>query len=333
MRAIRRVIRDNAIDPLQNTQQITSSLNYSKRLSWATLTLGGNRRQSLTDGSVQQLLPAVTLSPVPIAMGSDITWSPGLSFTNNTTKNPWPTRCCARCPGAVRHDAARCDAARHGAEFRHAPPVRRLQLAELAPGEPTSRTAGAGLDQLQCPDDPSTPDPTDCVTVRRHLPERLREHPRLGHRHQPAGALPRLLEVSALGRHGQRDERERSPSGTGTPTELCPPGQAVPLRRHGVADAVRLLSRHRAAEPDPPQLLAGHRVELPAGGQRAGRVCPGDRPAGPGHRASERRAAAGHGQPLAGIRGEVPVPEPATRLRPKARRRARSGSSASTPAG
>src|SRR6185295_10792932 len=82
------VIRGNAIDPLQNTQQITSSLNYSKRFGWGTLTLGGNRRQSLTDGSVQQLLPALTLSPVPIALGSDITWSPGLSFTTNTTKNP-----------------------------------------------------------------------------------------------------------------------------------------------------------------------------------------------------------------------------------------------------
>ena len=41
------VIQGNAIDPLQNTQQITSSLNYSKRLPWGTLTLGGNRRQSL----------------------------------------------------------------------------------------------------------------------------------------------------------------------------------------------------------------------------------------------------------------------------------------------
>ena len=66
--------------------------------------------------------------------------------------------------------------------------------------------------------------------------------------------------------------------------------------------------RHRAAEPDPPQLLAGHRVELPAGGQRAGGVCASDRPAGPGDRAAERCAAAGHGQPLAGIRGEIPVP-------------------------
>jgi hypothetical protein len=79
------VIRRNAIDPLQNTQQITSSLNYSKRFDWGTVTLGGNRRQSLSDGSVQQLLPALTVSPVPLALGSNITWSPGLSFTNNTT--------------------------------------------------------------------------------------------------------------------------------------------------------------------------------------------------------------------------------------------------------
>ena len=42
------VVRQNAIDPLQNTQQITSSLNYSKRFGWGTLTLGGNRRQSIT---------------------------------------------------------------------------------------------------------------------------------------------------------------------------------------------------------------------------------------------------------------------------------------------
>jgi hypothetical protein len=82
-----RVVRQNAIDPLQNTQQIASSVNFSKRYGWGTLTLGGNRRQDITDGSVQQLLPALTVSPVPLALGSDITWSPGLSFTNNTTDN------------------------------------------------------------------------------------------------------------------------------------------------------------------------------------------------------------------------------------------------------
>ena len=30
----------------------------------------------------------MTLSPVPIALGSNITWSPGLSFTNNTDQEP-----------------------------------------------------------------------------------------------------------------------------------------------------------------------------------------------------------------------------------------------------
>jgi sec-independent protein translocase protein TatC len=79
------VIQRNAVDPLLNTQQITSSLNFSKRYRWGTLTLGGNRRQSLSDASVQQLLPALTISPASIALSSNITWSPGLSFTNNTS--------------------------------------------------------------------------------------------------------------------------------------------------------------------------------------------------------------------------------------------------------
>src|SRR3954469_2814209 len=79
------VIQRNAVDPLLNTQQITSSLNFSKRYRWGTLTIGGNRRQSLSDASVQQLLPALTISPASIALGSNITWSPALSFTNNTS--------------------------------------------------------------------------------------------------------------------------------------------------------------------------------------------------------------------------------------------------------
>ena len=79
------ILERNAIDPLLNTQQITSSVNFSKRYGWGTVTLGGNRRQSLSDGSVQQLLPALTISPASIDLGSNITWSPGLSLTNNTS--------------------------------------------------------------------------------------------------------------------------------------------------------------------------------------------------------------------------------------------------------
>src|SRR3954451_4870326 len=79
------VIQRNALDPLLNAQQITSSLIFSKRYRWGPLSIGGNRRQSLSDASVQQLLPALTISPASIALGSNITWSPALSFTNNTS--------------------------------------------------------------------------------------------------------------------------------------------------------------------------------------------------------------------------------------------------------
>ena len=60
------LIQRNAVDPLLNTQNITSSVNFSKRYGWGTATLGGNRRQSLSDGSVQQLLPALTISPARV---------------------------------------------------------------------------------------------------------------------------------------------------------------------------------------------------------------------------------------------------------------------------
>ncbi|HUR95424.1 MAG TPA: twin-arginine translocase subunit TatC [Gemmatimonadales bacterium] len=160
------VIRGNAIDPLQNTQQITSSLNYSKRLSWATLTLGGNRRQSLTDGSVQQLLPALTLSPVPIAIGSDITWSPGLSFTNNTTKSPGRDTLLTILPGGAL-DTLPFDESSRVTALSFDTPIRiggfnwqnSLQVND-------QQDKGAAGDSFLT-DDPSTADPTDSVRVRR----------------------------------------------------------------------------------------------------------------------------------------------------------------------
>jgi sec-independent protein translocase protein TatC len=160
------VIRNNAIDPLQNTQQITSSLNYSKRLSWATLTLGGNRRQSLTDGSVQQLLPAVTLSPVPIAIGSDITWSPGLSFTNNTTKNPLADTLLRALPGGL-FDTLLLDATQRVTAVSFDTPLRIGGFNWQNSVQVNDRQdRGTSEDSFRV-DDPSTPDPTDSVSVRR----------------------------------------------------------------------------------------------------------------------------------------------------------------------
>ncbi|MGH7512905.1 MAG: twin-arginine translocase subunit TatC [Gemmatimonadales bacterium] len=160
------IIQRNAIDPLQSTQQITSSLNYSKRLPWGTLTLGGNRRQNLTDGSVQQLLPALTLSPVPIALGSDITWSPGLSFTNNTTKNPSADTLLRALPGGL-FDTVTTDATTRVTALSFDTPVRfggfnwqnSVQLND-------QRSKGQEVVTFRT-DNPATPDPTDSIEVRR----------------------------------------------------------------------------------------------------------------------------------------------------------------------
>lgn len=158
------VVRQNAIDPLQNTQQITSSLNYSKRFGWGTLTLGGNRRQSITDGSVQQLFPAVTLSPVPIAVGSDITWSPGLSFTNNTTSKEPLSSLIRILPGGVVDTISRTADTRVTA-FSFDTPVRfgsfnwanSVQVTDQSGTAPDS--TGARVPNL------TTPDPNDSVLV------------------------------------------------------------------------------------------------------------------------------------------------------------------------
>jgi Tat protein translocase TatC len=158
------VIRGNAIDPLQNTQQITSSLNYSKRLSWATLTLGGNRRQSLTDGSVQQLLPALTLSPVPIAIGSNITWSPGLSITNNTTKNPLADTVLRALPGGT-FDTLALDASARITALAFDTPLR-IGGFNWQNSVQVNDEQDKGADVIASVEDNLlTPDPTDSLTV------------------------------------------------------------------------------------------------------------------------------------------------------------------------
>jgi sec-independent protein translocase protein TatC len=164
-----RIIRQNAVDPLQNTQQITSSLNFSKRYGWGTLTLGGNRRQSLSDGSVQQLLPALTLSPVPIALGSDITWSPGLSFTNNTTSSTRLDRLLVVLPVGGLDTIAQSGSSRTTA-LSFQTPVRFGSFNWANSIQVTDATT-SGRDSVRFRvDDPSTPDPTDSILVSRTFP-------------------------------------------------------------------------------------------------------------------------------------------------------------------
>jgi len=79
------VLRQNALNPLQNTQQVNSAVSFQKRFRWGQVNLGGNRRQSLSDGSSSTELPALTISPKPIDIGRNVTWSPNLSLTNDLT--------------------------------------------------------------------------------------------------------------------------------------------------------------------------------------------------------------------------------------------------------
>jgi Tat protein translocase TatC len=81
------VVRRNAIDPLLSTQNITSALNFTRRFGWGSMTLGGNRRQSLTDRSVTTQFPALTVSPKPIDISRNITWSPSVRFTRDEATN------------------------------------------------------------------------------------------------------------------------------------------------------------------------------------------------------------------------------------------------------
>ncbi|HEU5304793.1 MAG TPA: twin-arginine translocase subunit TatC [Gemmatimonadales bacterium] len=160
------IVRRNAVDPLLNTQQITSSLNFSKRYGWGTLTLGGNRRQSLSDGSVQQLLPALTISPASIDLGSNITWSPGLSLTNNTnTKTPLDPLVQVL-PGGGLDTIAQTGSSRTTA-FNFDTPIRFGGFNwQNAVRMTDDRSTGRETETVRL-DDPSTPDPTDSVTVSR----------------------------------------------------------------------------------------------------------------------------------------------------------------------
>jgi hypothetical protein len=77
------VLGRNAIDPRLNTRQITSSANFQRRFGWGSLTLGGTRRQNVSDDAVSTTFPALTITPKPIDLSRSITWSPNLNFTND----------------------------------------------------------------------------------------------------------------------------------------------------------------------------------------------------------------------------------------------------------
>jgi Tat protein translocase TatC len=160
------IIRNNSIDPRLVTQDIRSSGTISKQYRWGNLSIGGNRSQSVTDGSGRQTLPSVTLSPKPIDLGSAFTWSPDLSFTiENAFKQARPSLLIPRDDGTI--DTVKVTGSNRAARFNLNTPLRiggfnwTNSMTYI-----DSSSVGARQETVRVPDE-STADPTDSVTVRR----------------------------------------------------------------------------------------------------------------------------------------------------------------------
>lgn len=160
------VQRRNAIDPLQSTQQITSSANFSKRYPWGSVSLGGNRRQSLSDKSVSTQFPSLAITPKPIDLAANITWSPGLSMTNSFETNFPTTPAIIRVsPGGVL-DTLAATTDRRNTTVNFDTPLRFGGFTWRNSFNYNDRKTDGRqvIGQIRVPD-PSTPDPTDSITV------------------------------------------------------------------------------------------------------------------------------------------------------------------------
>jgi len=85
-----RVIEQNAVDPLLQTATLGSRINFSKQFDWGTLTVGANRTQDLSNNTVSQTLPNISLSPAPINIGELVTWSPSFTLTKTQRLHQQP---------------------------------------------------------------------------------------------------------------------------------------------------------------------------------------------------------------------------------------------------
>ena len=95
------VISRNAVDPILAVGTIDSRVNYQKRFSWGTLSLGGSRTQSLDNPRVTASLPSLSFTPNPIRVTSFLTWSPSFSFANAIQQHSGSKAALFLAPGVV----------------------------------------------------------------------------------------------------------------------------------------------------------------------------------------------------------------------------------------
>ena len=163
------IVEQNALDPLLNTQQITSSVNFTRRFGWGSLALGGNRRQNLSDSTSTTQLPSLTISPKPLDIGRSITWSPGLSLVRTEDRNrPLAPLLTLRPDGGVDTLAQVQNSRVTSLNFDTPIRVGAFNWRNALTMQ-DSRTTGREVDSLLQPDF-STPDPNDSVLVYSATP-------------------------------------------------------------------------------------------------------------------------------------------------------------------
>ncbi len=157
----------NALDPLQQTQQIVSSANFSKRYPWGTIALGGNRRQNLSDKSVTMQLPSLGISPKPIDLSSNVTWSPSFTLSNSYENNfPVSPTAFAVLPGGGL-DTLGLTRDKRTTTMNLDTPLRFGSFSwRNTVGYSDVKQTGRASSSVKVPD-PTTPDPTDSITVFR----------------------------------------------------------------------------------------------------------------------------------------------------------------------
>jgi len=163
------VQRRNALDPLASTQQIVSAANFTKRFAWGSVALGGNRRQNLSDNSVSMQLPSLSVSPKPLDIGEHFTWSPGLSVTNSYEQNfPLSPRLEVVTPGGGLDTLLGSRRDTRTSTVSLSTPLRIGGFTwQNSFGLTDKQDEGRRVIGTQKIPDPSTPDPTDSITVSR----------------------------------------------------------------------------------------------------------------------------------------------------------------------
>ncbi|HWA15673.1 MAG TPA: putative LPS assembly protein LptD, partial [Gemmatimonadales bacterium] len=161
------VRRRNSINPLEQVQQISSQLNFQKKLAWGTVSLGGTRRQNLSDKSVTMSVPSLSINPKPFDLSRGITWSPTLSF-NNTFESNFPQNgvLTVRPDGVV--DTVRATIDRRASNVNFQTPIRfgGFNWANALTYNDRQSEGRTTISGVKIPD-LSTPDPTDSIIVNR----------------------------------------------------------------------------------------------------------------------------------------------------------------------